>query len=380
LTNVNTGYSTGGLSLLSVSFPWVQMIADCKPHAISLTHADSLRWTQCEQEANFNAHDRVMAQLRSTAQIASVSPIVAPPFLGSNVWLTKIVTEQQSESDAKSNPWFGYDLVGPEFFRALDLPVIEGRGFTDADREAAPRVAVISEGVARRLWPKQDVIGKRFHEPGERSPDSLITIVGVVPDLHFREYREPTPTVFRPYRQVYAQGYFALRTRAGSDASVSTMREAVRNAGATLVSAQSMDQLIEPQLAAPRFQTVLISAFACAALILASIGLYGVTAAAVTQQTRELGIRMALGATPASVRRLVLGKAAILAGAGAFAGLLLSVIGSRLLRSMLFEISPFDPATLSVVTLLLFAIALVAAYSPARRATRIDPSQALRAE
>jgi putative ABC transport system permease protein len=321
-----------------------------------------------------------MAELRSTANIVSVSPIVAPPFLGSNVWMTKIVTEHQSDADAKSNPWFGYDLVGPEFFRTLDLPIIEGRGFTDADREGSARVAVISEGVAHRLWPNQDVIGKRFKEPRD-SGDSLTTIVGLVPDLHFREYRQATPTVFRPYRQVYAQGYFAVRTRGAPEAAVAAIRTAVGDADvATFVSAQSMDQFIAPQLEAPRFQTLLISVFAGAALILAAIGLYGVTASAVTQQTRELGIRMALGASPGDLRRMVLGRAVALAGIGAAAGLCVSVAGLRLLRSMLFEISPFDPLTLAAVTLLLFGIALLAAYAPARRATRIDPSQALRAE
>jgi putative ABC transport system permease protein len=380
LTTLNTGYATEHLALMSVAFRWTQMIADCRPRATTLTHADTVRWERCENDANFNAHDRVMAQLRSTGRVVSVSPMAAPPFLGSNVWMTKIVSERQSEAEAKANPWFGNDVVGPEFFQTLDMPIIRGRGFTDADREGAPLVAVISEGVARRLWPKQNVIGKRFHEPGVRSADSLITIVGLVPDLHFREYRQATPTVFRPYRQLLAQGYFAIKTRGAPELAVAAIRQAVRDAGATFVSAQSMDELIAPQLAAPRFQTLLISIFACAALLLAAIGLYGVTASAVAQQTRELGIRMALGATPGSLRRMVLGRAVTLAAVGGAIGLLVSFAGLRLLQSMLFEISPFDPQTLAAVTLLLLIVALLAAHSPARRATRIDPSQALRAE
>ena len=380
LTTLDTGYSTEHLALLSVSFPWRQIFTACRPGGTTLTHADTLEWGRCNDAANFNAHDRVMAQLRSTGRVASVSPMAAPPFLGSNVWMIKIVPEQQSESDAKANPWFGYDLVGAEYFRTLDIPIIRGRGFTDADREGRPFVGVISEGVARRLWPKQDVIGKRFHEPGKSGPDSLITIVGIVPDLHFRDYRQATPMVFRPYRQVFAQGYFAMKLKGAGDVPIEAIRTAVRDAGAIFVNAQSMDDLIAPQLSAPRFQTLLISAFACAAVLLAAIGLYGVTASAVTQQTRELGIRMALGATPNTLRRMVLGRAVTLAGAGTAIGLFVSLAGLRLLRSMLFEISPFDPLTLAAVTLLLFAIALLAAYSPARRATRIDPSQALRAD
>lgn len=381
LTALDTGYSTEHLSFISVSFPWPKMIADCRPHLLTLTHADSARWQQCDTEANYNAHDAVIAQLRQLPQVMSVSPSVAPPFLGSNVWMTHVLREQQPASEAKTSPWFGLDLVGADFFRTLDMPILRGRGFTDADREGTPKVAVISEGVARAIWPGDDALGKRFHDLNSDGSDSLTTVVGIVPDLHFREYRKATPTVFRPYRQVYAQGYFVVRTR-GAPVSVRAMRTAVANAGvgSTLVNAQSMDELIAPQLAAPRFQTLLLTVFACAALLLAAIGLYGVTASAVNQQTRELGIRIALGATPGTLRGMVLGRAATLAGIGAGAGLLIAIGASRLLRSMLFDTSPVDPLTLVTVTMLLFIVALLAAYVPARRATLIDPARALRSE
>jgi len=382
LTSLNTGYATEHLSFVSVAFPWVKMIADCKPQLATLTHADSARWQRCEEEANYNAHDAVMAQLRQIPQIISVSPSVAPPFLGSNVWMTRILRENQPATEGKTTPWFGLDLVGVEFFRTLDMPILRGRGFTDADRKGAPRVAVISEGVGRVMWPGEDALGKRFHDLNSDGPDSLTTVVGIVPDLHFREYRKPTPTVFRPYRQVYAQGYFVVRTRGEPELAFRAMRAATANAGvgATFVNAQSMDQLIAPQLAAPRFQTLLLGVFASAALLLSAIGLYGVTASAVHQQTRELGIRIALGATPRNMRRMVLGRAVTLAGIGAGAGLLVAIGASRLLRSMLFDTSPVDPLTLLAVTLLLFVVAMLAAYVPARRATLIDPARALRAE
>jgi putative ABC transport system permease protein len=382
LTDLSTGYSTDHLALLSVSFSWRQMDADCKPNAAALTYADSVRWRQCDDLLNFNAHDRLMAQLRTAPEIASVSPTTAPPFLGSNVWMGKIVAERQSESDGKANPWFGLDFVGPEFFRTLSVPILKGRAFTNADREGAPRVAVITEGVARRLWPNDDVLGKRFHNPGEDEPDSLITIVGVTADLHFRQYREATPTIFRPYRQTYAQGYFVIATHGSPSASFVAIRRAVRDAGAgaQFASVQSMDNLIAPQLAAPRFEALLLSIFACAAVVLAAIGLYGITASAVSQQTRELGVRLALGATPGSLRRMVLSQALRVTGAGAAVGLIGALVGSRLLTTMLFEVSPFDPLTLMAVSLLLVGVALLAAYLPARRATRIDPARALRAE
>jgi putative ABC transport system permease protein len=150
--------------------------------------------------------------------------------------------------------------------------------------------------------------------------------------------------------------------------------------GAEFASAQSIDQLIAPQLAAPRFETLLLSIFAVAALVLAAIGLFGVTASSVNQQRHELGVRLALGATPAGLQRMVLTQALTLAGAGATVGLAGALAALRLLTTMLFEISPFDPLTLAAVSLVLLLVALLAAYLPARRVTMIDPARALRAE
>lgn len=380
LTSLDMGYSTDGLSLLSVSLPWQKMFADCRPPGSSLTTADSMRWAHCFNSVNLGAHDRVMTLLRMTPSVVGVSPVAAPPFLGSNVFMGKIVASNQTEAEAKTNPWFGLDFVGPEFFRMLKLPILEGREFTDADRETTPRVAVVTTGVAHRMWPNESAVGKRFHDPNQTSPDSLVTIVGVVPDIHFREYREATPTVFRPFRQDFAQGYFLVRARGSSASALETMRRAVHDAGLVFVSDRQINDLIAPELTPARFDAMLLSLFGAAAVILAAIGLYGVVSSAVNQQTRELGVRMALGATPGIVRRMVLSRALIVSGAGIAIGVSGAVAGSRLLRSLLFQVSPFDPSTLIGVTLLLLAVALFAAYLPARRATKIDPVRALRAE
>ena len=380
LTGLDVGYSTEHLSFLSVSLPWRSMLEDCRPRAASMSHADSTRWGKCFETRNYDAHDQIMAKLRAVPEIVSVSPTTAPPFLGSSVWMGKIVAERQSEAEGKGNPWFGLDLVGPEYFRTMNVPILEGRGFTEADREGAPHVAVVTQGVARRLWPNEDALGKRFHSPGQDDPDSLVTIVGVVPDLHFRVYREATPTVFRPYRQVYAQGYFVTRTRGAP--SLAVLRSVVQDAGTgiMLLTREPMDAFIAPQLAGPRFDALLLSIFACSALLIAAIGLYGIMASAVSQQTRELGVRMALGATPSLVRRMVLGQALAISAVGVALGLIGAAAGTRLLTSLLFEISAFDPVTLIGVSVLLLLVALFAAYLPARRATRIDPARALRAE
>jgi putative ABC transport system permease protein len=151
-------------------------------------------------------------------------------------------------------------------------------------------------------------------------------------------------------------------------------------AGATFIREQAMDDLIAPQLATPRFDALLLSVFALAAIVLAAVGLYGIIASAVRQQTREIGIRMALGATSTRVRNMVLSQALAISSIGAIAGLIGAIAGARLLTSMLFEVRPTDPVTLAGVTVLLLFVAATAAYFPARRATTIDPVRALRAE
>ena len=381
LASLDLGYETQHLTMLSIALPWSAYVTECRPVGTTLTASDSARWSRCIGDRNYAAHERVMESLREKQHVVALSPAGAPPFLGSNVWMGSFAAEGQSDEDAKSNPWFGFDAVGPDFFRALGVSLVSGRVFTDADREDSPRVGIITEGVARRLWPQQSPIGKRFHDAGQHSPDSLVTVVGVVRDFHYRLHRESTPTIFRPYRQILAQGYFVMRTR-GAQPTEDAWRRTVEGAGAgaTFVRAQAMDDLIAPQLLVPRFDALLLSTFALAALVLAAVGLYGIIASAVSQQTREFGIRMALGATPSAVRNMVMRQALIVAGAGTAIGLAFALGGSRLLTSMLFETRPSDPMTLVGVSALLLTTAACAAYIPARRATRIEPVRALRAE
>jgi len=367
--------------MLNFSLPWLQYSESCRPKTAPISASDSARWDRCSSAMSFASHERIMTALRDVPGIVSVSPEGVPPFLGSNVWMGRYASQDQTDPESRANPWFGFDAVGPQYFDALGVKLVEGRAFTDADREDSPRVAIISETIARRFWPNQSAIGKRLRQGEDHTPDSLITVVGVVRDFHYRLHRESTPTVFRPYRQVLAQGYLIVRLR-GAEIPTSTLQRAVEDAGggATFIRAQSMDDLIAPQLSTPRFDALLLSIFAIAAVVLAAVGLYGIMASSVNQQTRELGIRMALGATTSGVRNMVMGQALTVAIAGTIVGLVGAIAGSRLLTSMLFEIAPSDPLTLGVVSALLLAIAVAAAYIPARRATRIDPAKALRAE
>lgn len=380
LASLDMGYATEHLTMLNFSLPWRQMTDDCRPTSV-VTAADSTAWTNCAQNTNFAAHERVMANLQAVPGVEHLSPEAVPPFLGSNVWMGRWASQEQSDAEARTNPWFGFDAVGPDYFKALGVPLIAGRSFTDSDRENAPSVAVITEGVAKRLWPNQSAVGKRLRSGESHNVDSMITVVGVIRDFHYRLHRESTPTIFRPYRQELAQGYLIVRTRGGA-IGAEALRRAVEDAGggAIFIRAQSMDDLIAPQLSTPRFDALLLSIFALAALVLAAVGLYGIMASAVNQQTRELGIRMALGATAGGVRNMVMRQALTVAIAGTLVGLAGAIGGARLLTSMLFEIAPSDPATLASVSVTLLVVAGCAAYIPARRATRIDPAKALRAE
>jgi ABC-type antimicrobial peptide transport system permease subunit len=207
-------------------------------------------------------------------------------------------------------------------------------------------------------------------------------VVGVAKETHLRSIREAAPTVYLPWRQSYWQGSFAIRTSVDPTALASAIRAAGRDADpdVALWRLRTMDQLLDEPLAQPRLSAMLTTSFGLVALLLAAIGLYGVMSALVRDQLREIGIRIALGASPSRVRRHVLGIAAIVTGAGLVAGLAAALATSHLFRTLLFDVSPVDPIALGVAGLLLLAVGALAAFLPASRATHVDPVQALRAD
>ncbi len=379
LSGLDMGFATSHLSVLGVSMPWDKWVASC---GRAPTQADSVatnRFRKCMDGWTFQFHDQLVSGFRAIPGVEKASPVAVPPFLGSNVFMTRLMAAGQSEGESSANPWVGMDFVGPEYFDAIGLPILRGRGFTDADREGSPNVAVVTQTIANRFWPGEDPIGKQVRQAAG-SP--VITVVGLVGDFHFREHRQATPMLIRPYRQDFAQGNLVIRTQGALATLLPAIRKAVQavDPDAALVEARTMDEVIAPQLAQPRLNALLLSAFAFAAVLLAAIGLYGIMASAVSQQTRELGVRLALGATPDRLRAMILRQALTVAAAGALAGLLAALAGSRLLTTMLFEVSPTDPVALLGACWLLIAVALLAAYIPARRATKVDPMVALRYE
>lgn len=365
LTRQDLGYVSDHLSILAYS--WNANKYASTPKMIGLS-------------------DQILSRLRTIPGVTAATPIVIPPLLGLTVWQGRFDKEGQTDDEAKTNPVVPIETGGPEFFKTFGIPIVRGRSFNDAEQITGPFEVLVSESVARRYWPGENPIGKRLRTeiPADYMPggNAWRTVVGVVADTHLRTVREAAPTVYLSWRQGYWQGSFAIRSTVSATALAPALRAAGIDADPETVlwRVRTMDQLLSEPLAQPRLGALLMSSFGLVALLLAAIGLYGVMASLVRDQTREIGIRIALGATPAHVRREVLSRAATVTAIGVAVGLIGALVSSRLFTTMLFQVSPTDPLALGGACVVLAAVGALAAYLPARRATRIDPVEALKAD
>jgi putative ABC transport system permease protein len=275
-----------------------------------------------------------------------------------------------------------YRPVSPGYFETIGIPLRRGRGFTKTDSEGAPLVVVINEAMTRAYWGRDNPVGQRLRFGGP----SPRTIVGVAGDVrHEGLDGEVKPEMYVPYTQIPSaerRPTIVVRTAIDPAAAMSALRSAVSGIDRALPldQVETMEQLVSDSVGQPRFRTILLAAFSILALLIASVGIYGVMNYLVSQRIREFGIRLAIGATGSNVLRLVLRRAAVLIAVGLGLGLLGSAMLARLITGLLYGVSALDPATFVVVSLLLSAVALVASYIPARRATRVDPLTALRYE
>jgi putative ABC transport system permease protein len=270
--------------------------------------------------------------------------------------------------------------VSPAYWRTMGIPLQAGRFFSDADRSR--KTALVSSLTARRLWPGQNAVGKRFRMGDDDSP--LIEVVGITGDVRSVNLNTPpTLTIYIPYWQrFYGNAALAIRTAAAPAGIATATRAALREVEPQMPvpAFKTMDELVSESVSGRRFQLVLVLLFGLAALVLASLGIYGVVSYSAAQRSNEMGIRMALGATPSSVRALVMreGLTPVVVGLGA--GIACALAVGRLLQNLLFGVRPADPITIAGVSLLLVGVAVIAGYVPARRATLVDPLTALRYE
>jgi putative ABC transport system permease protein len=328
--------------------------------------------------------ERLLPAVQGLPGVRAVTPVVAVPFSGTHGWDGRFGAEGQPPERAASGPMLNMEVVAPSYFPTFGVPIERGRAFTDDDREGTDPVVVISASTARHFWPDADPIGRRL-TLGPAAQQRKFTVVGVVPDTRYRDLRDPRASIYFPLRQSFfpfVPTTLVLRMASPDiDARAALERVLAEAApGVALASAASLATFMEGPLAQPRLNALLLAAFAAAAVALAAIGLFGVTALTVRQRTREMGVRMALGASAGDVARLVLRRGMALAAAGTALGLLGAFVANRALGALLFDVAPTDALTLGAVAVGLLTVAAIASALPARASTRIEPSAALRAE
>jgi putative ABC transport system permease protein len=273
-------------------------------------------------------------------------------------------------------------FVDPQYFSVFGIPLLYGRGLASQDRLGAPRSIVISESMARLYWPHGEPLGQRLivYLGEDQSPWQ---IVGVVGDVRTDIAAVPDPTMYFPYAQMpYPYMVLAVRTHADPSAMIETIRSTVRSLDADepIYEVRTLTELLSESLVPWKFSLTLLSIFAAIAVLLATAGIYGVMSYVVSERTHEIGVRMALGAQPLDVLRLVIGQGVELALIGMIAGVAAALALTRLMSSLLFSVSATDPLTFMATASFLMLVALIAAYIPARRAMRVDPMVALRHE
>ena len=325
-------------------------------------------------------YDRLLERLRSSPGIQSAGMTQTIPMRGS--YSLSFTIEGRPPANVGEDPSANYRVVSPQYFSTLGIPLRQGRLIEERDRDSAPMVAVVDEAFARRYFPGTSAIGSRI-DIGN-GIDGFYEIVGVVGDVrHARLDAEAAPTMYVPYTQdVFSGMWLVVRTQGDPGQQAGAVRQVIRALDGTLpaFSIVPLAEIVDDTVAQRRFSMMMLSLFAFVALFLATVGLYGVVAYAVTQRTQEIGVRMAIGAQRRDVMRMVLADGMKLALVGVLIGIGAALASSDYVASMLFGVTPFDAASYLLTAALLMAVAALACYMPARRAMNVDPLAALRQE
>jgi len=337
-----------------------------------------------DQDHIVPVYSRILENIRSVPGVEYAGVAETLPMGGEGESTGIRIVDHPAAGD-KEMPFANYTMVSAGYFPAVGAPILRGRAIADSDGPTAIPVTVINTAMAKKYWPGEEVIGKRVALGSPRYP--TFTIIGVVADIkHFSMREEVAPEMYVSYMQKQWPSMLAMHVAVRTTAPLETvnagLRDAVHAADPDLPVARlaPLTSLVDDSMTTPRFTMLLLGSFAALALLLATIGMYGVISYSVAQRTQEIGIRMALGAARGNVFGMVLLQGARLAALGLGIGLLAALIVTRFLSSFLYGVQPTDPPTFAAVSILLIAIALLACYLPARRATRVDPLIALRYE
>jgi putative ABC transport system permease protein len=324
---------------------------------------------------------RIEKQLETLPGVQAVGAVSQLPLSGA---VLSSGFSPIDDSPLRDQPPETADLRGvtPGYFKALGIPLIEGRTFADSDSADAPRRAVIDESLAKRFWPNQSAVGKRIKWIRSETPLEVVGVVGSV--KHVALDKPGRETAYFPLTQ-YARSqsvFFAVRTTADPSSTAGAVRNQVwtLDRNQSIADLQPMDDIVWKSIARQRLNLFMLSVFAVVALVLAAVGIYGMMSYAVTQRNREIGIRLALGAQRQSILRLILKRAIILALIGVAAGLLLSFVLTRSMSSLLFGVSTIDPVIFVLLSVFLIGVILLASFVPAWRAMKVDPLVSLRNE
>lgn len=338
-----------------------------------------------KHETNDRFYREAIERVRRLPGVSAVAALYLRPFefgpIGSGA---AVVVEGQSPRDRdawRKNPTLNAEAVTPDYFKLMQIPVLQGRTFSEHDDEGSPPVVIVSLSAARRLWPGQNPIGKRLMASYDRFKENWQTVVGVVGDARYRGLTEATFDLYKPYLQSEdAVKHFIVRASENPSTFLGRLRSEIRSIdpNAVVDAIRPMREVVDRQLAPWRFAALLFSLLAALALVVAAVGLYALLAHQVAAGTREIGIRMALGARHRQIVRFFALRTARVIAAGLLAGSIAALMAGRSMNALLFGVTPADAVTYAIVCLLLLIAATLGAYRPIRRATAVDPIVALR--
>jgi len=327
--------------------------------------------------------DSVLANMRAAGEVDEVAAVSTLPCDGLDTW-SRCTVEDRPAVDTQETQLVGTVVITPDYFEVLGMTLLRGRGFTEVDGPDSEQVVVVSQNLAQHDWPGTDPIGKRLKYGDQDSKAPWLTVVGVVAPIKQTGFgREARMETYRPYAQVpHRTMTIVARTTTAPRAAWLPTRAAIRSVDPdqAVYRVRTMEEVVHREVAPLGVVAGLLGGFAFVALTLASVGLYGLMAYTVSGRTREIGVRMALGAQSRDVLRLILGRSLRLTLYGVLGGVAAGLLLGRALEVLVFDISPSDPVTFVQATVVLSLVALLASYIPARRATKVDPIMALRCE